>query len=328
MKAKATIIKERIEQAQDLLKNCVLCGHGCGVDRISGDQGICGSGKGINISSYTAHHGEEPVFSGTKGSGAIFFTHCNLSCVYCQNHQISQLPKNVDVGAQHAAPLRIGRCANEKRLADIMIGLQKRGCHNINLVSPTHYMPQILKALKIAFEKGLDIPILYNTNGYDSIELLKLLDGIVDIYLPDFKYYDNEKAKKYSNTENYVETAKKAVREMFRQVGNLQFDEDDIATKGMLVRHLVLPNKIADSKKVLDFLASISKDMWVSIMSQYSPQNKAKEFPELNRKITPEEYWDVIGHAQKLKLENYLIQEMSSTDVYLPDFKREGLFSQ
>lgn len=312
MKSKATIIEERIGQAERLLKNCVLCGHRCGVNRISGELGICGSGKGIEISSYTAHLGEEPVFSGTKGSGTIFFTHCNLSCVYCQNYEISQ---------KH-----LGRKVPERELADIMISLQEKGCHNINLVSPTHYMPQILKSLKIAFEKGLDVPILYNSNGYDSVELLKILDGIVDIYMPDFKYFDDKKAKKYSNADNYVETAKAGVKEMFRQVGNLRLDNEDIAQRGVLVRHLVLPNNIADSKKVLDFLAAVSKDLWISIMSQYSPQNRAKEFPELNRKITPDEYWDVIGHAQKLKLENFLIQEMSSTEVYLPDFKKQDPF--
>ncbi|MCX5749709.1 MAG: radical SAM protein [Candidatus Saganbacteria bacterium] len=312
MPSKATIIEERIKQAQELLKRCCLCGHRCGADRTSGGLGICGAGKDIYISSYTAHLGEEPVFSGTKGSGTIFFTYCNLSCAYCQNYEISQ---------KH-----LGKKVSEKELADIMLSLQKKGCHNINLVSPTHFMPQILAALKIAFEKGLDIPVVYNTNGYDSLELLKILDGIADIYMPDFKYFDDEKAKKYSNAENYVETAKAGIKEMFRQAGNLVLDGEDIALKGLLVRHLGLPNNISGGKEVLDFLSSISKDIWISIMSQYSPQNKAKEYPELNRKITPEEYWDVIRHAQSLKLENYLIQEMSSTETYLPDFSKNNPF--
>lgn len=187
-------------------------------------------------------------------------------------------------------------------------------------------MPQILQELKIAFEKGLEIPIVYNTNGYDSLELLKILDGIIDVYMPDFKYYDDEKAAKYSNAENYVETAKSGIKEMFRQVGNLRFDENEIAVKGLLVRHLVLPNGISDSKKAVKYLSTISRELWISIMSQYSPQNRAGKYEELNRPLHPEEYWEAVKAAQDLKMENYLIQELESRKELLPDFKMENPF--
>ncbi|MEK7375647.1 MAG: radical SAM protein, partial [Candidatus Margulisiibacteriota bacterium] len=213
-----------------------------------------------------------------------------------------------------------------EQLADIMLSLQSQGCHNINLVTPTHFMPQILQELKIAFEKGLEIPIIYNTNGYDSLELLKILDGIIDVYMPDFKYFDDEKAKEYSNAGNYIETAKAGIKEMLRQVGNMRFDENDVAVRGLIVRHLVLPNGISDSKKLIKYLSAVSKDMWISIMSQYSPQNRAGEYKELERSLPPEEYWDAVRCAQELKMENYLIQEMDSKDTYAPDFKKTKPF--
>ena len=329
MELKANTIKSKIEKtfvaashAARVLKSCHLCGHRCGVDRTSGEKGICGAGMGIGVASYTAHHGEEPFISGEGGSGAVFFSQCTMKCEYCQNWEISQTPS-------HCLPLAKGEASRSDRggeLADIMLDLQRQGCHNINLVTPTHYMPQILQELKIALEKGLEIPVVYNTNGYDSLELLKILDGIIDVYMPDFKYFDDEKAKKYSNAENYVETAKAGIKEMYRQVGIMRFDENDIAVRGLLVRHLVLPNSISDSNKVLKYLSTVSKEVWISIMSQYSPQNRAGEFQELNRSLLPEEYWGVVGLAQELKLENYLIQEMSSADVFLPDFEKEKPF--
>ena len=317
MELKANAIQSKIEKANEILRSCNLCGHRCGVDRTAGKRGICGAGMEIEIASYGPHHGEEPFISGTEGSGAIFFSRCTMKCVYCQNWEISQTPGGVHVEASHAAPLH-----------EMMLDLQSQGCHNINLVTPTHFMPQILQELKIAFEKGLELPIVYNTNGYDSLELLKILDGIIDVYMPDFKYFDDEKAKKYSDADNYVETAKPGIQEMFRQVGNMRFDENDIAVRGLLVRHLVLPNGISDSKKVIKYLSTASRDMWISIMSQFSPQNRAKDFSELDREITKEEYWDAVGRAQELKMENYFIQGMASAEVFLPDFKKEKPFIQ
>ena len=313
MELKANTIESKIRKAQEILKSCHLCAHRCGVDRTSGEKGICGAGMKLEVASFTSHKGEEPFISGEGGSGAIFFSRCTMRCEYCQNWEISQdRPES--------------QSAVSVPLADIMLGLQRQGCHNINLVTPTHYMPQILQALKTALEKGLEIPVVYNTNGYDSLELLKILDGIIDVYMPDFKYFDDEKAKKYSNAENYVETAKAGIKEMFRQVGIMRFDENDIAVRGLLVRHLVLPNGISDSNKVIKYLSTVSKEVWISIMSQYSPQNRAGELQELNRSLLPEEYWGVVGLAQELKLENYLIQEMSSADVFLPDFDKEKPF--
>ena len=207
-----------------------------------------------------------------------------------------------------------------------MLELQRKGAHNINLVTPTHYMPGILEALSIAYENKLDVPLVYNTNGYDSIELLRLLEGVIDIYMPDMKYFDKSTAKKFSNADNYPEAAMEGIREMYRQVGNLKVNEDDVAYKGLLVRHLVLPGNVEDSKKVIEFLSGISKDLVVSIMSQYSPQYKACEHPEINRKLTKEEYWEVIRKVQESGLQDYLIQEMDSSEVYLPDFDKDEPF--
>ncbi len=314
MESKANLIKRRLKEANGILASCRLCGHRCGVNRLKGEIGKCGAGPDIEVAAYCPHHGEEPFLSGEKGSGTVFFSRCTMKCVYCQNWEISQGGNHI-VGAGRDLPLH-----------EIMLNLQSQGCHNINLVTPTHFMPQILQELKIAFEKGLEIPIVYNTNGYDSLELLKILDGIIDVYMPDFKYYDDEKAAKYSNAENYVETAKSGIKEMFRQVGNLRFDENEIAVKGLLVRHLVLPNGISDSKKAVKYLSTISRELWISIMSQYSPQNRAGKYEELNRPLHPEEYWEAVKAAQDLKMENYLIQELESRKELLPDFKMENPF--
>ena len=312
MESKATITESKIKAANDILKSCVLCGHRCRVDRTKGEMGICGAGNEIRVASFTSHHGEEPFISGSKGSGAIFFPHCNLKCVFCQNWEISQPG--------------IVRASSDRPLHEIMLDLQHRGCHNINLVSPTHFMPQILEEMGIAFKKGLELPIVYNTNGFDSLELLRVLDGIIDIYMPDIKYFGDKVAKKYSSASNYFETAESGAKEMFRQVDNLIFDEDEIAKRGLLARHLVLPGMTGESKIILKYLAGISKDMWISIMAQYNPLHKAKDFPEINRKISKEEYFGVIVYAQKLGLENYLIQKMSSTETCLPDFSKKEPF--
>jgi len=297
---------------RELFSPCILCGHRCKVNRISGDHGICKAGNTVKVASYTVHHGEEPYISGFQGSGTIFFSCCNLYCPFCQNHEISHGNK--------------GEAVTPEKLADMMLELQRKGAHNINLVTPTHYMPGILEALSIAYENKLDVPLVYNTNGYDSIELLRLLEGVIDIYMPDMKYFDKSTAKKFSNADNYPEAAMEGIREMYRQVGNLKVNEDDVAYKGLLVRHLVLPGNVEDSKKVIEFLSGISKDLVVSIMSQYSPQYKACEHPEINRKLTKEEYWEVIRKVQESGLQDYLIQEMDSSEVYLPDFDKDEPF--
>ncbi len=312
MTSKSNLLKEKTEKARELYKSCVLCGHRCGADRTGGATGKCGAGTDIVLSSYTAHHGEEPFISGSKGSGTVFFSHCNLKCVFCQNYEISHKNK--------------GKAVTPERLADIMLELQAKGCHNINLVTPTHFMPGILEALYIAHGKGLALPIVYNTNGYDSKELLDILEGVVNIYLPDLKYLSRESAAKYSNAPDYPETAKKAIRQMHGQVGDILTDDDEIAIEGLVVRHLVLPGHAEESRKVVKYLAGMSKELWVSIMSQYSPRFKACEHPEIDRKLTPEEYWSVIAVAQEEKMENYFMQDMSSNEAFLPDFSKDEPF--
>jgi len=246
------------------------------VDRLNGERGICKVEKNPVISSYNVHLGEEPPISGTRGSGTIFFTSCSLRCIYCQNFPISQLGNGLEVTTQD--------------LAEMMISLQSRRCHNINFVTPTHFVPQILETLSFAWEMGFDLPLVYNTSGYDSIEALKLLEGIIDIYLPDMRYSDNQVARRLSSAEDYVEVNRKAVKEMYRQVGNLVMDEDGVAQKGLLIRHLILPNDLAGSKKTFRFIAKeISTKIHVSLMSQYFPSFKAKEVVSINRKITSEE---------------------------------------
>ena len=280
--------ERRIEKAFSLLEDCRLCGRECGVNRLKGEKGACRTGREVIISSFGPHFGEESPLVGRHGSGTIFFTNCNLSCVYCQNYTISQLGE--------------GEVASEEALANIMIYLQRVGCHNINLVSPTHVMPQILKAIFIAREKGLRLPIVYNTGGYDSIETIKLLEGIVDIYMPDMKYSDPDMGLKYSKVKNYPEVNRIAVKEMHRQVGDLVI-KDGIATRGLLIRHLVLPNGIAGTEETLKFIAEeISKNTYVNIMDQYRPAYKAHEYPELSRGITGKEFKDAIDLAKKYGL--------------------------
>lgn len=261
------------------------------------------------------HFGEEPFLSGTRGSGAIFFTGCNLRCVYCQNWQISRERSGV-----------IGSEMSVEKLAKQMWELQDQGCHNINLVSPSHIVPQILETLKLAKSQGLKIPIVYNTNGYDSVQVVRLLGGWVDIYLPDIKYSSDENALKYSGAKNYVKRNRAAIAEMFRQVGNLEVDDDGIARQGLIVRHLVLPNDIAGSYDSLKFLASLSKDIRVSIMAQYHPCYKASEYPELNRRIISAEYQKAIKMSEQFELRNVLGQELDSADIYLPDFRKDEPF--
>lgn len=253
------------------------------------------------------------MISGKKGSGTIFFSNCNMRCKFCQNYQISQEG--------------LGDEISDKSLADMMLMLQKKGCHNINLVSPTHFIPNIISALVIAAEKGLKIPLVYNTNGYEKVETMELLDGIVDIYLPDIKYTDNDTAVRLSNAPKYFDYNKTALKEMYRQAGNLEMDEKGIAVRGLVIRHLVLPNYLAGSQKAFSFLArEISKDAYIGIMAQYRPCYKAVNDPELGRTITEDEYKRTLRWAKEAGLHNILIQELESSEVFVPDFKKADPF--
>jgi putative pyruvate formate lyase activating enzyme len=282
-------LKRRIERLFKILENCEICPRKCHVNRLKGEKGYCQLGYLPMVSAYHPHFGEEPPLVGRYGSGTIFMTSCNLSCVYCQNYEISQL--------------RIGEEVSFERLAEMMIELQNLGCHNINLVTPTPQVPAILKSLEIAIEKGLKIPLVYNTSSYDSLEVLKLLDGIIDIYLPDARYSDDKVALKYSNAPNYFEIMKAVIKEMHRQVGDLIVNEEGIAIRGLIVRHLVLPNGLAGSEKIFEFIAKeVSKNTFLNIMDQYWPAYKAHQYPELSRRITKEEFQEAINLAKKFGL--------------------------
>jgi len=283
-------------KAFKLLSSCELCPHKCRVNRLKGERGFCRSGEEVIISSYNTHFGEEPPLVGNFGSGTIFFTNCNLKCVYCQNYPISQLGNGNKVTLQE--------------LAKIMLALQKRKCHNIILVTPTHFVPQILKSLKSAIKMGLHIPIVYNSSGYDSANTLKLLDGVVDIYLPDARYADNEIARKYSSAPNYFEIMKKALNEMHRQVGDLITDKSGLARSGLIVRHLVLPEGLSGTKKIMSFIArEISPHTYISLMAQYFPAYQADQFPLLSRRIDKEEYREAVQIFKEEGLENGWFQE-------------------
>ncbi len=282
--------KTRIERAFDLTSPCRLCPRECGVDRLAGEIGFCGAGAHAVVSSYTPHPGEEPPLSGYHGSGTIFFTHCNLRCVFCQNYPISQLGH--------------GNEETTEALADMMLSLERRSCHNINFVTPTHMMPWILKGLYLAIEGGLRTPLVYNTGGYDTLEALQILDGIIDIYLPDMKYDDPEVAKKYSSAPDYPEVNRIAIKEMHRQVGELVLDEEGIAIRGMIVRHLVLPKGLAGSEGILNFLArDVSPHTAVSLMAQYFPAYRADEFPEINEILSRQDYQKAVLAMERAGLD-------------------------
>jgi len=282
-------LEKRVIVAKSHLSACDVCPAACGVDRTAGALGVCKTGEFAQVSSYFAHHGEERPISGRRGSGTIFFTRCNLRCVYCQNANISQLTFGEEVTAED--------------LAGIMLSLQKRGCHNVNLVSPSHVVPQIIEAVYVAARKGLILPLVYNTGGFDSLEMLALLDRVVDIYMPDMKYGDEEIARKYSLVKNYPQINQAAVLEMHRQVGDLKLDDTGIAYRGLLIRHLVLPDDLSRSESIFRFLAEkVSENTYVNIMAQYHPAFHAWDYPKLNRRITPGEYSRVRQVAQQCKL--------------------------
>lgn len=303
------------EKAYRNLISCTSCPRDCNVNRINGDLGICTSGHLPIVSSYTSHFGEEPVLSGVYGAGNIFFGNCNLKCIFCQNFEISQNPK-----------IERSNEVTHERLAEIMIELQNNNCHNIGLVSPTHFSATILKSIFIAAQKGLHLPIIYNTNGYDSVEMLKLYDGVADIYLPDFKYGNSEYAKKYSLVDNYFEKTKEALKEMFRQVGDELVYENGIVVRGLIIRHLILPNDLSETEKVFKFIAEeLSPNIHISLMSQYYPTNKSYKDILIDRTIRSSEYVRALELLDKYGLHNGWIQEMESTGNYRPHFNEDRI---
>lgn len=308
-------LKTRADKAFANLNSCTSCPRDCKVNRIDGDLGICTSGYLPIVSSYTPHFGEEPVLSGTMGAGNIFFGNCNLKCIYCQNFEISQSPKSE----------KLNEVSNQ-RLAEIMIELQKKGCHNIGLVSPTHFSAAILKSIYIAARQGLNLPIIYNTNGYDSVEMLKLYDGVIDIYLPDLKYGNSEYAKKYSLVDNYFEKTKEAIKEMFKQVGAELVYDGNIVVRGMIIRHLILPNDLSETEKVFKFIAEeLSPDIHISLMSQYYPTNKTSKEILLDRTLRNSEYEKAIELLERYGLHKGWIQELESQQNYRPNFNKDRI---
>ncbi len=295
------------------LTNCRICPWECGVNRLAGEKGVCQAGAELKIAKAFLHPWEEPCISGTRGSGTIFFTHCNLKCVYCQNYKISQ---------EH-----FGREISLSRFADICLSLQEKGAHNINLVSPTQFIPQVKAGLKEAKVRGLSIPVVYNCNGYEKVETLKELAGLIDVYLPDLKYFSNEYAVKYSGVPNYFSIATEAIKEMYRQVGIPQFDGEGIIWKGLIIRHLLLPGLTEDSRKILEWIArTLRREVYISLMGQYTPVYRAHVFPELARPVTEEAYEEIIDYFLRIGLDNGFVQELTSSDTsYIPDFDLAGV---
>jgi putative pyruvate formate lyase activating enzyme len=298
---KKGLLSEKIKKAYEILKSCTLCPRKCKVDRLSGETGICKTGEKAYVSSFNSHFGEEDPLVGTHGSGTIFFTHCNLLCIFCQNYDISHLGHGEQI-------------SNEK-LADIMLHLQNAGCHNINFVTPSHVVPQILSAVEIAADNGLSVPLVYNTGGYDRVETLKLLEGVFDIYMPDFKFWEPEIAQTLCNAKDYPEKARRALIEMHRQVGDLIIDESGIARRGLLVRHLVLPHGLAGTRELMGFIANkISSHTYVNIMPQYRPCGRASEIQELSDYLSQKDYKAALQEAREQGVEG------------LDSRKRKGMF--
>ncbi|MCX5812726.1 MAG: radical SAM protein [Proteobacteria bacterium] len=305
------------ELVLSLIEKCELCPRRCRAARLRGEKGYCGIANEIIIAHYGLHYGEEPPISGTNGSGTIFFSSCNLRCMFCQNYQISHY--------------RTGESYTIEELANIFILLEKQGCHNINLVSPTPYVPFIVAAIKHAKEKGIKIPFVYNTNAYENVETLKILDGLIDIYLPDFKYWSAGIANKLSDVpvdKSYPEYAAAAILEMKRQVGDLT-TKNGIAIKGMLIRHLVLPGGLAGTEKIIGWIRdNLGTDTFISLMAQYYPVHKAGEYPVINRKIRYEEYEKLTDLLVKEGFKNVFIQKLESAPLFVPDFEKDKPFQQ
>lgn len=308
-------LSRRVEQLESMLASCTICPKDCGNDRLKGEIAACYSGRLPIVSSYTAHFGEEPCLSGTRGAGNVFFGNCNLRCVYCQNHQISQTWREQKKNE-----------VTHERLAEMMFELQDRGCHNIGFVSPTHFVPQMARAILIAAEQGLRLPIVYNTNAYDSVEVLQLLDGIVDVYLPDLKYADSAAGFEYSKVRDYATHARAAIKEMARQMGTeLVFDDNGILQRGLLIRLLVLPNDIADLENNLRWIRDdLGPKQAISLMAQYYATNKAATDPRyilLSRKISEGEWFEAVSLLDELGMEEGFMQEYEgASHYYRPDF--------
>jgi putative pyruvate formate lyase activating enzyme len=308
-------LEERVLALEELLRSCTVCPKDCGNDRLNDEIAACYSGRLPIVSSYTAHFGEEPCLSGTNGAGNIFFGNCNLRCVYCQNYQISQTWKEQKKNE-----------ITHERLAEMMLELQERGCHNIGFVSPTHFAPQMARAILIAAKKGLRLPIVYNTNAYDSVEVLRLLDGIVDVYLPDLKYADSDAGFQYSKVRDYKEHARAAITEMHRQMGDtLVFGEDDLLKRGLMIRLLVLPNGVADIENNLRWIRDeLSPKTAISLMAQYYATNKAAtddRYILLSRRISEGEWFEAVSLLNDLGIEEGFMQEYeSASHYYRPDF--------
>ena len=307
-------LEHRAEALSRRLSSCDICPRECGVNRLEGELGFCHSGQLLVVSAVCAHHGEEPAISGSRGSGTIFFGNCNMRCVYCQNYQISQNPE-----AQQSKEVSI------HTLAEHMLYLQDElGCHNINFVSPSHFVPQMVQSLVEVVPMGLRLPLAYNTSSYDSVKSLRELDGIISVYLADLRYASNKWGRKLSQASDYVERARAAIQEMYSQVGDLVVDDEGIAQRGLIVRHLVLPNRLAGSRDSLTWLAhEVSPAVAVSIMAQYSPVHRASQIPLLSRTISPAEYSEVARLVGELNLENGWLQEMDASKNYLPDFSSQ-----
>lgn len=308
-------LENRVLQLEKLLESCTVCPKDCGNDRLNDEIAACYSGRLPIVSSFTAHFGEEPALSGTKGAGNIFFGNCNLRCVYCQNYQISQTWKTQKKNE-----------VSHEKLADMMLELQARGCHNIGFVSPTHFVPQMARSILIAAEKGLHLPIVYNTNAYDSVEVLRLLDGIVDVYLPDLKYAENEAGFQFSKVRNYTDFARAAIKEMFLQTGeNLVYDENGLLKRGLVIRLLVLPNDIAGIEENLRWIRDeLSPKVAISLMAQYYATNKAAtddRYILLSRRISEREWTKTVELLEELGMEEGFMQEYESASYYYrPDF--------
>jgi len=295
------------------MEGCYLCPRDCGAKRGMGERGYCGETSEVRLARAALHFWEEPCISGERGSGTVFFTGCNLGCVFCQNRVISG-------GA-------VGKAVSVARLAEIFGELAEKGAHNLNLVTPTHYAPQIIEALRLAKRRGITLPVVYNTGGYEKPETLQMLEGLVDIYLPDFKYMDSRLGKQYSGVEDYPEKAKAALEEMFRQAGEAKFDAGGMMEKGVIVRHLVLPSHAVDSRRVVQYLHQTYGDsIYISIMNQYTPVGEHPSMPELGRKVTQDEYGSVVDYALAIGVENGFIQEGGTAEEsFIPAFSLEGV---
>ena len=308
-------LERRAEALMARLGSCDICPRECGVNRLENETGFCHSASLPVVSAVCTHHGEEPAISGSRGSGTVFFGNCNMRCVYCQNHQISQ-------GYTAQQPGEIV----PHTLAERMLYLQNEPeCQNINFVSPSHFVPQLVRAVLEAVPLGLRLPLVYNTGSYDAVESLRELDGIISIYLADLRYASNKWSRRFSQAPDYAERARAAIREMYRQVGELVVDDNGIARRGLIVRHLILPNRLAGSRDSLAWLAGeVSPTVTVSIMSQYFPAHRASRIPLLSRTISSAEYLEVLEMVDRLGLENGWVQEMGASKNYLPDFSRQG----